>query len=103
MLIKKHRYNIQWRIKRVLDAGIPVWSPELSAQIIEKWLKKASYLIHKREKTFTVTINRRIRNHSKPELTLRLLKCHKWQTDVLFLKPMVSFVYTRLYDDLLLC
>ena len=29
----------QWRIQRVLDAGIPVWAPKLCAQIIEKCLK----------------------------------------------------------------
>ena len=31
--------NGQWRIHRVLDAGIPVWAPRLCAQIIEKCLK----------------------------------------------------------------
>ena len=29
----------QWRIQRVLDAGIPVWAPKPCAQIIEKCLK----------------------------------------------------------------
>ena len=29
----------QWRIQRILDAGIPVWAAKLCAQIIEKCLK----------------------------------------------------------------
>ena len=34
---------IQWRIQRVLDAGIPIWAPKLCAQIIEVFEIKFSY------------------------------------------------------------
>ena len=38
-IIVKLGNHCQWRIQRVLDAGILVWASKLCAQIIEKCLK----------------------------------------------------------------
>ena len=57
--------NTQWRIQRVLDAGIPVWVPKLCAQIIEKCLKESFLIQALIVKTFVANISRFIKTHIK--------------------------------------
>ena len=48
--------QMQWHNQRVLDTGIPVWAPKLSAQIIEKCLKQCFHIQTSEVRVFVANI-----------------------------------------------